>query len=485
MTDERHDESADQDVSWWSRPEGEVWSSPERSAAAPAAPDQPLDHPDATTEQLPWGSDPWGTPSTAAAAGNAAATTTVTQDPWAHGNQAPPWPGGWSRPDDASTDTLGGSAETRRGPRGGALLAGALAVALVAGGAGGGVGWWIADHQRGSSSTIDGVSLGSAPDRDITRPPDSVAGIAATVAKSVVQIRVRTAAGAATGSGLVIRPDGYILTNNHVVAGALGAPKVQFDSGTQTEAKVIGRSASYDLAVVKVDAKNLTPLTLGNSDDIAVGDPVIAIGSPLGLAGTVTTGIISAKNGPVTAQEQQQDASGSDASFINALQTDAAINPGNSGGPLVDLRGEVIGVNSAIATVPGALGTTGGSIGLGFAIPINQARRTAEQLIATGHATHPIIGASIDGSYSGEGARIATGPGPNGSPPLSAGGPAAKAGLRPGDIITAVDGKAVSSSSELIVAIRAHVPGDRIVLTVQRGSGDSRTIAVTLGGLSE
>ena len=173
---------------------------------------------------------------------------------------------------------------------------------------------------------------------------------------------------------------------------------LSFSDGTTTDAEVVGKSASYDLAVLRVDAKNLPALPLGNSDSVVVGDPVIAIGSPLGLSGTVTSGIISAKNRPVTAGEE-----GDDSSYINAIQTDAAINPGNSGGPLVNLDGEVIGVNSAIATVGQSLGGEGGNIGVGFAIPINQVRRTVEQIIDTGEAQFPIIGASLDGSYDGRG----------------------------------------------------------------------------------
>jgi putative serine protease PepD len=214
----------------------------------------------------------------------------------------------------------------------------------------------------------------------IERAPDSVAGIAQRVLPSVVSISTRTLTGGGTGSGFIIDSSGYILTNNHVISEAAqsgGSIQVSLNDGTFYSAKVIGRDASYDLAVLKITASGLKALQFGDSDSIAVGDSVIAIGSPLGLTGTVTTGIISAKNRAVTAGE-----SNSESSFINALQTDAAINPGNSGGPLVDATGAVIGVNSAIAS----LGTTSqiGSIGLGFAIPINQARKTADQLISLG-----------------------------------------------------------------------------------------------------
>jgi putative serine protease PepD len=251
---------------------------------------------------------------------------------------------------------------------------------------------------------------------------------------------------------------------------------VTFSDGTTTDAEVVGTSASYDLAALRLDAKNLPALPLGNSDSVVVGDPVIAIGSPLGLSGTVTSGIISAKNRPVTAGGE--NGSG-DSAYINALQTDAAINPGNSGGPLVDLEGEVIGVNSAIATVGGGtFGQEAGNIGVGFAIPINQVRRTVEQLLDNGKAEFPIIGASLDGSYDGEGARIATSSA-GGTPPLVPGGPAEKAGIEPGDVVVAIDDKPVADSSELIVAIRARQPGDTVTLTVKR-NGSEQDIDVTL-----
>jgi putative serine protease PepD len=259
------------------------------------------------------------------------------------------------------------------------------------------------------------------------------------------------------------------------VADADGSVTLSFSDGTTTDAEVVGTSASYDLAVLRIDAKNLPALPLGNSDSVVVGDPVIAIGSPLGLSGTVTSGIISAKDRPVTA-----GAEGDDSSYINAIQTDAAINPGNSGGPLVNLEGEVIGVNSAIATVGQSLGGEGGNIGVGFAIPINQVRRTVEQIIDTGEAQFPIIGASLDGSYEGEGARIATSTSSNGTPPIVPGGPAETAGLQAGDVILALDGKAVDGSAELIVAIRSKSPGDTVTLTVRR-DGSERTYEVTLG----
>jgi putative serine protease PepD len=304
----------------------------------------------------------------------------------------------------------------------------------------------------------------------IQRAPDSVAGIAQRVLPSVVSISTRSVDGAGTGSGFVIDSNGFILTNNHVISDAAqtgGSIQVSLSDGSFYSAKVIGRDASYDLAVLKIGASGLKALQFGDSDAVAVGDSVIAIGSPLGLSGTVTTGIISAKNRAVTAGE-----SNSESSFINALQTDAAINPGNSGGPLVDATGAVIGVNSAIAS----LGTSSqiGSIGLGFAIPINQARKTADQLIKSGVATYPIIGVSLNMNYADNGAQVST----NGRGIL-AGGPAQKAGLRGGDVIIEIDGKEVYSPEELIVSVRAKNVGDRVTLSFLR-DGVKKAVTLTL-----
>jgi putative serine protease PepD len=304
----------------------------------------------------------------------------------------------------------------------------------------------------------------------IQRAPDSVAGIAQRVLPSVVSISTRTLTGGGTGSGFVIDSNGYILTNNHVISKAAqtgGSIQVSLSDGSFYSAKVIGRDVSYDLAVLKITAPGLKALQFGDSDAIAVGDLVIAIGSPLGLTGTVTTGIISAKNRAVTAGE-----SNNESSFINALQTDAAINPGNSGGPLVDATGAVIGVNSAIAS----LGTTSqlGSIGLGFAIPINQARKTADQLIKNGVATYPVIGVSLNMNYTENGAQVSTsGRG------ILPGSPAEKAGLRGGDVIIEIDGREIYSPEELIVSVRAKNVGDRVILGFMR-DGVKKTVTLTL-----
>ena len=304
------------------------------------------------------------------------------------------------------------------------------------------------------------------------RSPGSLAAIPADVLPSVVSIEVRTTDGEGSGSGFVLREDGYILTNNHVVAGAeQGTLVVVFADGSEQPGTVVGATGEYDLAVVKVESTGLTPLVLGDSDAVVVGDPVVAVGAPLGLAGTVTTGIVSARNRPVVA------GGSTDAAFINAIQTDAAINPGNSGGPLVDMAGQVVGINSAIAQLPGRL-TSAGSIGLGFAIPSNQARRTAEQLIETGRATYPVIGVLLDPDYQGEGVRVVE-QDPDGGRAVTPDGPADVAGIRRGDVILAIDGRPVTASDELIVAIRALQPGVTVVLGVRRGE-DERDVRVRL-----
>jgi len=306
----------------------------------------------------------------------------------------------------------------------------------------------------------------------IERKPDSVAGIAQRVLPSVVSIATESDSGAGTGSGFIIDSGGMILTNNHVVDDVAlygGEITVTLNNGQSYEGTIVGRDAPYDLAVIKIAANNLPALQFGDSEKVAVGDSVIAIGSPLGLSGTVTLGIISAKNRAVTA-----GSGGSESSFINALQTDAAINPGNSGGPLVDATGAVIGVNSAIASLGASSGSQLGSIGLGFAIPINQARRTAEQLIKSGKATYPIMGLSLNMTSTGKGALVANQPNA-----ILKGGPADKAGIRGGDLITHFEGKEITTAEELIVAVRAQEVGDTIKLRYFR-NGKSTEVSLTL-----
>ncbi|MFJ1616474.1 trypsin-like peptidase domain-containing protein [Streptomyces sp. NPDC088251] len=368
----------------------------------------------------------------------------------------------------------GGRKKNRRG----SLLVGAVLLALVAGGIGGGIGAYI--ERNGGLTQVELPQTGRSSGG---RAPDSVAGIAASALPSVVTLHVSGTTESGTGTGFVLDNSGHILTNNHVVApaGSGGEITVTFSGGETARAEVVGKDSGYDLAVVKVSGvSGLKPLPLGNSDNVQVGDPVVAIGAPFDLSNTVTSGIISAKDRPITAGGEKGD--GSDVSYVDALQTDAPINPGNSGGPLVDTDAHVIGINSAIRAADSdssAEGGQSGSIGLGFAIPINQGKRVAEELINTGKATHPVIGVTLDMKYTGDGAKVGT-KGSAGKPAVTPDGPGAKAGIKPGDVITEVDGRRVHSGEELIVKIRAHRPGDRLDLGLTRG-GKDLSISLTLG----
>ncbi|MER7945858.1 trypsin-like peptidase domain-containing protein [Streptomyces sp. NPDC096079] len=391
-----------------------------------------------------------------------AAAPWVQYDPWgAPGTGVPPLPAKKSRK--------------------GLAIAGALVFALITGVIGGGIGAYV--ERNGGLTTVE---LPQAEAGDTDRAPDSVAGIAASALPGVVTLHVTGSGSSGTGTGFVLDTKGHILTNNHVVdgAGASGSISVTFSSGETARAKLIGKDTGYDLAVVQVTGvSGLKALPLGNSDNVRVGDPVVAIGAPFDLSNTVTSGIISAKERPITAGGEKGD--GSDVSYVDALQTDAPINPGNSGGPLLDSKARVIGINSAIRAAGGGSGegeggaSQPGSIGLGFAIPINQGKRVAEELINTGKATHPVIGVSLDMQFNGDGARVGE-KGKDGSASVTAGGPAAQAGLRPGDVITKVDGQRVHNGEELIVKIRAHRPGDRLELTLTR-DGKELTKTLTLG----
>ncbi|MET9523763.1 trypsin-like peptidase domain-containing protein [Streptomyces coeruleorubidus] len=393
-------------------------------------------------------------------------------DPWA----APVAPGGHGPLQQNGAGVPSTEQRRRRGRK--ALIGAAVLLALVSGGAGGVAGTYL--ERNGGVGTVELPQSGKEP---AARDADSVAGIAGRALPSVVTLHVSGSGEQGTGTGFVLDTRGHILTNNHVVqsAGSTGEITVTFNGGETAEAELVGRDSGYDLAVVKVKGvRGLTPLPLGNSDNVQVGDPVVAIGAPFDLAGTVTSGIISAKQRPITAGGEKGD--GSDVSYVDALQTDAPINPGNSGGPLLDAEARVIGINSAIRSADsGSELDSGrsGSIGLGFAIPINQGKRVAEELINTGKATHPVIGITLDMDYTGDGARVAA-EGSEGGPPVTVGGPGAKAGIKAGDVITEVDGQRVHSGEELIVKTRAHRPGDRLELTVER-AGKERTVSLVLG----
>ena len=360
----------------------------------------------------------------------------------------------------------GVAARTAQAPKAGGAgkyVAIAALTGLLAGVGGGALGYQLASDSGSSSVTVNAPA---DPESLSQRADGSIAAIAETVLPSVVSIEVSGSGQAGSGSGFVLTEDGYILTNNHVIEAAAnsGTIEVVLRDGTRLSAELIGRNADYDLAVVKVDKTGMSPVAIGDSASVKVGDQAIAIGSPLGLEGTVTSGIVSALDRPVTAGGTD----GSETSFISAIQTDAPINPGNSGGPLVNSEGQVMGVNSAIASLGSSAGGQAGSIGLGFAIPINTANRIAQEIIQTGTSATPIIGAEIDFNYSGQGARVQG---------VTAGSPAERAGLEAGDVIVAVDGQRVDDAVSLITEIRENAPGDQITLTLEGG----KEIEVTLG----
>ncbi|MFE9739715.1 trypsin-like peptidase domain-containing protein [Streptomyces sp. NPDC006477] len=420
---------------------------PPQQAHVPPVPPQAHSHPQPPLHQQPHSGAP-GAP-------------WVQYDPWGTGGSGlPPAP----------------AKKSRRG----LAIVGALVFALVTGVIGGGIGAYV--ERNGGLTTVE---LPQADAGDTDRAPESVAGIAASALPGVVTLHVKGGGSSGTGTGFVLDTKGHILTNNHVVDSARSSEdiSVTFSSGETARAKLVGKDTGYDLAVVQVTGvSGLKPLPLGNSDNVRVGDPVVAIGAPFDLSNTVTSGIISAKERPITAGGEKGD--GSDVSYVDALQTDAPINPGNSGGPLLDSKARVIGINSAIRAAGGGSGegdsaSQPGSIGLGFAIPINQGKRVAEELINTGKATHPVIGVSLDMQFNGDGARVGE-KGKDGSASVTPGGPAAKAGLLPGDVITKVDGQRVHNGEELIVKIRAHRPGDRLELTLTR-DGKELTKTLTLG----
>jgi putative serine protease PepD len=342
-------------------------------------------------------------------------------------------------------------------------------VALLVGAAGGLVGRLTADGA--SRLTEPGATLSTVTEGK-ERPPGSVADIAARTVPAVVSLEVRVGDEAGTGSGIVIQGDGYVLTNNHVVApAAVGAGSrldAIFFDGTRAPARIVGRDPKTDLAVVKVDVANPVVAAIGSSGQLAVGDTVIAVGSPLGLVGTVTQGIVSAVNRPVRLDSGE---SGADA-VIDAIQTDAAINPGNSGGPLVDSTGAVIGINTAIRSIGAMSGNEGGSIGLGFAIPIDTARAIAEELIRTGVVKHADLGVNARSVTDGatDGAQVQN---------VTANGPAAVAGIVEGDVIVKVANRPIAGADELVVAVRERQPGETVPVELVR-EGRPLTLSVVL-----
>ena len=353
----------------------------------------------------------------------------------------------------------------------GATLAGGIAVAEI--GNSGGVKACVDNRTKALFLSADGkCSKGRSP-LELTTNGFDVKNLAASVTPSVVSIAVETPISGGTGSGWIYQSSSstsYIITNNHVIdaaASGAGTITVEFSNGDQIDAKIVGRDKAYDLAVLQINRGNLAALNLGDSTKLVVGEPVMAVGSPLGLASTVTTGIISALNRPVSAGNIGGE------SYVNAIQTDAAINPGNSGGALVNAQGQIIGVNSSIATL--SSGGTSGSIGLGFAIPISEAKRVIDEIITspTNTSTRPLLGVFFDNTYDGIGARILK---------LSPGEAADVAGIPAGSIIKSIGGQRVVDIVGAIVRIRSFAPGATVSVTVELpNSGGVKTFTVKLG----
>ncbi|WP_345494622.1 S1C family serine protease [Nocardia callitridis] len=379
----------------------------------------------------------------------------------------------------APTGPYGAQPAPQRRPVRTGLIAGAVALALVSGGIGGAVGAVATRDGAGApvSNALD------APKPSVSNvanaPAGSTQAVAQKVLPSVVMIKVASRTAEGEGSGVVLSSDGLILTNNHVAAGGGANTKmeVSFSDGTTTPATVVGADPVSDLAVIKATGKtNLTPIELGSSGDLQVGQPVIAIGSPLGLAGTVTTGIVSALNRPVSTVGEGPQSQAGTQPVIDAVQTDAAINPGNSGGALVDGSGKLIGINTAIASLGADQmggGQQSGSIGLGFAIPVDQARRVADELVRTGHATYAQIGIKIPAQQDTvSGARVME---------ATPDGPAAKAGIPTGAVVTKLDDRPIDSGDALVAAVRSHQPGDKVKITYTDDQGSNpQTAEVTL-----
>jgi len=381
-----------------------------------------------------------------------------------------------------------GSSAPPSPPRRGRRAVAVLAVAgLMAGAAAGGalLAVNLDDDDAGTPTSSLSPASPAVGNQD-DAPDEPLSQAAAAVLPSVVSITFESNAGAGTGSGVIISSDGQILTNNHVVAQVAdgGQLSVTFSDGSEADARILGRDPATDLAVIQAeDVSDLTAAKLGSSADLHVGDTVLAIGSPLGLDGSVSAGIVSALDRSITLSNDEPqspfDNGGglqtTPSAVIDAIQTDAAINPGNSGGALINADGEVVGINTAIASLAGGggVGSQGGNIGVGFAIPIDSARSIAEQLIDNGEVTHAFLGVRIADAENGEGAVVGQ---------VDEGQPAADAGLEQGDVITKVDDTEITSGSDLTSAIRSHQPGDTVTITYTR-DGDEKTAEVTLGEL--
>ena len=429
---------------------------------------------------------------------------------WRYGTTQPPYgsaPGPFPGPLPGGTPGMPPTAPVRKRFRPIALTVGALAIAAVSAGVGGMVAM-SAQPNSGPVTTIDTAVPNGRNVATANVPIGSVEQVAAKVVPSVVKLETKMGRASEEGSGIVLSADGLILTNNHVVAAVKGGPAgrpgapgvpgapgmpgapgdrgdqggqggspsaaatstVTFADGSTAPFTVVGTDPASDIAVVRAQGvSGLTPISLGSSADLRVGQDVVAIGSPLGLEGTVTTGIISALNRPVAAGGDANNQN----TVLDAIQTDAAINPGNSGGALVNMSGELVGINSAIATLGGdSPDAQSGSIGLGFAIPVDQAKRIADELISTGTASHASLGVQVSNDATMHGAKIVE---------VVKGGPAATAGLPGGVVVTKVDQRVVGSANALVAAVRSRAPGDKLTLTYIDSAGADQTVQVTLG----
>jgi putative serine protease PepD len=376
---------------------------------------------------------------------------------------------------DADAPVLPTESGPRPGLRGRRLAATVVAASLLVGGAAGvgGAAVWTSTHDGVQSTTVLTQTGGTTAQTAATGPVEKVAQ---NVLPSVVMIDVTGPDGSGSGSGIILSQDGKILTNNHVaaLAGNSGELTVAFNDGSHAKAKILGTDPLTDTAVIQAEGvDNLTPARLGHSSTLEVGQGVVAIGSPFGLDATVTSGIVSALNRPVNVGQVSQGNS----TVYPAIQTDAAINPGNSGGPLVNLSGEVVGIDAAIQT---ATNTTGqgepGSIGLGFAIPIDEVLPIVQQMIKGETPTHARLGIGVEDAASGTGAQITDGAKIS---QVNNGSAAANAGLKPGDVITKVDDHLITSSDGLVAIIRSYRPGDQVTVTYEHGGG-THTVRVTL-----
>jgi len=366
----------------------------------------------------------------------------------------------------------GGVAATSRGGRPAQgwrrylpTLVGVAAAAVIGGVAGGLIVWATSSDNDNSANGAASDGKGASCD---------AANVAGRALPSVVTVRAGSGQGAGSGSGVVIRPGGYVLTNNHVIAvgAANGAVSILRGDGENVGATIVGRDPLTDLAVIKVkDASGLSPIAVGKSSSVQVGQPVVAIGSPLGLTSTVTSGIVSALDRYVRVPAEN----GGTAHLVGAIQTDASINPGNSGGALVDCAARLVGINTAGAAVPNS---PGGSIGLGFAIPVDFAKRIAEELIGEGKVTRPSLGLQVQ-AIPQELAQQTGGSAGLFVQSVTSGGAAANAGLRPGDVIVEVDGEPAHDTDALIVKTLTMRAGDTLRVKYER-QGSSHTATLTL-----